>query len=241
MIDDTIHKMTKITVKLYTPMYLALDRQLAAASLRRDAFLNRMINQEISHLREDLKGRRLSNEANRHIAMRLKRLGGKDTPPLKQVSIAVQHETAEALRAVVDEHNLVRDAFLNRLIALLRGSDKLLDALGLPKNTDACRSYGVEGVHTSPMHAISELLADPLYYLRIACKEQYGCGLYLLEFPEQYIGLTCYIDDEELPGRRALSDLDLLPDARDPDSVKQLIAEMQRFESTLSPIKRKGV
>ena len=55
--------LTKLTAKVYSPMYMAFDRQLSNALLRRDAFLDRMISQEIQHLRNDLEGKRLSKEA----------------------------------------------------------------------------------------------------------------------------------------------------------------------------------
>lgn len=69
--------LTKLTVKLFEPMYVDFDRQLSNALLRRDAFLDRMIAHEIPYLHEDLQGKSLSNEANRYISHCLKGLGGK--------------------------------------------------------------------------------------------------------------------------------------------------------------------
>ena len=70
---------TKLTAKLFEPMYKRFDSQLSSALLRRDAFLDRMIWQEIPHIREDLKGKKLSTNANRYISHSLKGLGGKET------------------------------------------------------------------------------------------------------------------------------------------------------------------
>jgi hypothetical protein len=38
-------------------MYADFDRQLSDALLRRDAFLDSIVSQEIPHLREDLRGK----------------------------------------------------------------------------------------------------------------------------------------------------------------------------------------
>lgn len=168
---------TKITARLFEPMYADFDRQIADALLRRDAFLDRVISCEIGHLRTDLTGKRLSDKAKRYVAGRLKSLGGKDSSPLRQVSIAVRQETANALRVVVAEHNLVRDAFINWLITLLRSSDKLLECLDLPTRVTTSRRDGTQDMPTGPIKAIEETQLDPFYYLRSACQERHGCGL----------------------------------------------------------------
>jgi len=230
--------LTKLTAKVFEPMYTDFDRQLSACHLRRDAFIDRMILQEIPHLRADLAGRKLSEKANRYISHHLKRLGGKNAPPLKQVSIAVRHETAEALRSAVGEHNLVRDAFLNRLITLLRSSPKLLDVLGLPTDVGDARKAvqrkreDLPDMSTSPLRAIEETLNDPFYYLRAACKARYGCGLYLLEFPVEYMGLYCYLDDNQVPGTKTY---------QDPEKIsRQLLDELDNLEANLTPNRSQG-
>lgn len=191
--------LTKITANLYAPMYEDFDKQLAAALLRRDAFLDRMIRSELAHLSEDLAGKKLSAVARLYITRELKSMGGKRAR-LRTVSIAVRPATAAALRSVTAKHNLVRDAFLNRLITLLRSSDKLLDELGLPKVVDGNWRDGSEPMPTSPLKAIEATEGDPLYYLRNACHERYGCGLYALDFPPDLIGLSCHLDDDRIPG-----------------------------------------
>ncbi len=223
---------TKLTAKLFEPMYKRFDSQLSSALLRRDAFLDRMIWQEIPHIREDLKGKKLSTNANRYISHSLKGLGGKETKPLKQVSIAVRHETAVALNNMVKDHNLVRDAVLNRLIALLRSSDKLLVALGLPNRVRWNRDDGTEDMPTSPLRAIEDTLCDPLYYLRAACKERHGCGLHLLAFPPEFMGLTCYLDDDQVPGTSTYKK------SQEDDQLLRTV--LDDFEANLTPINTQG-
>lgn len=222
--------LTKLTAKLFAPMYADFDRQITGALLRRDAFLDRMIQQEIPYLREDLQGKQLSLEANRYISRSLKGLGGKKAPPLKQTSIAVRHETAQALRAVVEDHNLVRDAFLNRLIALLRSSDKFLDSLGLPNRVRWNRGDGTEDMPTSPMKVIEETLWDPFYYLRSACQTQYGYGLNVLEFPKELHGMCCYLPDDQVPGTEANAKRLL-----EEKEAFDLLGELDDFEDKLTP------
>lgn len=194
-------ELTKLTTHFYEPMYAAFDQQMASALLRRDAFLDKVIAIEIPHLREDLQGNRLSDKAHRHISRELKMLGGLQAPPLRQVSLSIRHATAEALRETVEEHNLVRDAFLNLLIMLLRSSDEILDHLDLPKRVGSVR--GTEDMPTSPLRAIEEAQSDPLYYLRAGCEARHGCGLYKLPLPTKIQAFSCYLPDEHVPGTPA--------------------------------------
>lgn len=219
--------LTKLTAKLYEPMYIDFDRRLSDALLRRDAFLDRMIEQEITHLHEDLDGKRLSNEANRYISRRLKATGG-ERGRLRQVSIAVKPTTADALREAVEEHNLVRDAFLNRLIVFLRSSDDVLKALGLNTRVRAGRADGSEDMPTSPLRVIEETLADPLYYLRAQCHERYECGLHLLRFPEQLTGFSCYLSDDEVPSTLAFKERQ--------KKDEKLLAELGFLEANLTQV-----
>lgn len=226
--------LTKLTAKIFAPMYAGFDKQVNAALLRRDAFLDRMISVETAHLREDLQGLRLSAEGHSYISDSLKRLGGKKAPPLRQISIAVRHETADALRAIVEEHNIVRDAFLNRLIALLRSSDKLLKALDLPVRVRANRRDGTDDMPTSPLEAIQETQWDPFYYLRSASHERHDCGLYLLPFPGELIAMSCYLPDDEIPDTAAHIDRAM----REKEETRLLLG-LDSFEASLTTINSK--
>lgn len=198
--DESEKLTTKITAKLFAPMYADFHRQLTAAFLYRDAFLDQMIAGEIEHLRNDLAGKKLSPAAHRYISRCLKKMGDKSLL-LQPVSIVVAKETAAALRSVVEDHNLVRDAFLNWLIALLRSSDKLLDWLDLPTSVNQRNFHGLltQDMPTSPMRAIAEIQGDPLYYLREACQARHGCGLYALCPPKLMHGFCCYLPDDDVP------------------------------------------
>ena len=118
---------TKITVKIYEPLLRDFDRQIDKLFIKRDAFLNAMIKEEVQHLAREMEGKRLTPSAKRHIAGELKRMG------TTQVNVVVDKATADALNGIVETSNLVRDAFMNRLIMLLRSSGALLSYLELPE------------------------------------------------------------------------------------------------------------
>lgn len=195
---------TKITVKIYEPLLRDFDRQLDKLFIKRDAFLNAMIQKEVLHLAYDMEGNRLTLRAKRYIAGELKRMG---TTP---VNVVVEKSTADALNSVVDATNLVRDAFMNRLIMLLRSSGPLLKYLELPEfitgsQFDSC----VEPMPTSPMKALEAVHGDPLFYLRVACEERHKTGLYLLNLPPKLVGFTCYIDESMVPGTKAYEQMQI--------------------------------
>lgn len=208
---------TKITVKVYAPLLAAFDEQLDRLFIKRDAFLNHMIRTEISHLENELEGRELSGKARRYISGQLKRMG------TRTINVVVDKETAELLTAVVDRSNIVRDAFLNRLIMFLRSSNSLLTHLELPRVIvrSEFNSY-YEEMPTSPLEAMESVLADPLYYLRIAAEERVKGGLYLLDLPQKLSGFTCFLEDAEVPGSREY-------DEKQKQSM-ELLDELLRFE-----------
>lgn len=189
---------TKITVKIYEPLLRDFDLQIERLFIKRDAFLDSMIQEEVQHLANDMKGKRLTSNAKRYIAGELKRLG------TWQVNVVVNKSTADALNAVVDTTNMVRDAFINRLIMFLRSSGPLLSHLDLPEFITGSEFYSyVDPMPTSPMKAIEAVHSDPLFYLRVACEERHKTGLYLIDLPPKLAGFACYLDDSQVPGTEA--------------------------------------
>jgi hypothetical protein len=221
-------EMTKITASLFAPMYVDFDKQLSATLLRRDAFLDRMIATEISHLRKDLIGKKMSSKAKKYVSQSLMKMGA---DKLRQVSINIRKETVTALNEAVEAHNLDRNAFINWLIALLRSSDKLLERLGLPTRISDFnfRRIGLEDMATSPLKSIEEIQCDPFYYLRSACENIHECGLYALPLPTQLHGFSCYLSDEDVPGT--------LANEEKIAKENEMIAALGDFEASISSIK----
>lgn len=223
---------TKITVKIYEPLLRDFDKQIDALFIKRDAFLNNMIKGEVQHLAADMEGKRLSASAKRYIAGELKRLG---TVP---VNIVVDRATADNLNAVVDATNLVRDAFVNRLIMLLRSSHQLLNYLELPEFiTGSAFDSCIEPMPTSPMKAIEAVHSDPLFYLRVACEERHKTGLYLLDLPPKLAGFACYLDDASVPGTEVHAQMQ-----RDVDAMlEELVSlEIDAFQKPITTTEAKS-
>jgi len=183
---------TKITVKIWDKQLHVFDRQIEQLFIKRDAFLNHMIKVETPNLAKDLDGRCLSSVANRYIAGELKRLG------TKQVNIVVEKSTADALNELVAATSIVRDAFVNRLLLLLRAPDSLLRFWELPLRVADCESS--DFVPTSPLNAMKAVYEDPLAYLREAAADRHKVGLYTAWLPPKLLGLECFIEDERVPG-----------------------------------------
>jgi hypothetical protein len=206
---------TKITVKICNRLLRAFNQDIDRLFLKRDAFLNQMIATETEYLAQDLAGKRLSSRAKRHIAGELKRLG---TTP---VNVVVDKEVANALNAVVNETNIVRDAFINRMLWLLRGGEAMLDGLNLPKfiNASEFESFTPEAMPTAPLKAMRAFQLDPLHYLRVGCEDRHDTGLYLLDLPPKLTGFACWLDDFLVPGTASYLD------------AATLLAEMDAMEA----------
>lgn len=82
---------------------------------------------------------------------------------------------------------------------LLRSSDAFLTNMDLPRVLTGSNFDSAEYMPCSPLKTIEAVMADPLYYLRIASKERYGKGLYECELPPNLIGFSCYLEDELIP------------------------------------------
>ena len=200
---------TKISVKVYSPLLHAFGEQLKGLRFKRDKFLNDVLRGEIKHLEKDLKDKRQSDQARLYISRKLQRMG------TRPINVVVDKDVAQHLDRVVEKSNLVRDAFINRLIVFLRSSNSLLDSLGLPKHVNSRQfNSSVEEMPTSPLRSIEAVLGDPMYYLRVAAQERWGEGLYSVWLGETYDGFSCYLDDENVPGttkhKKASLDADLM-------------------------------
>lgn len=189
---------TKITAKVYEPLWINFTKEAASLFLTRDPFLNHIIRVETPRLAEEMGNLKSSAKAKRYIAGRLKSMGKKGRP--RQVSIVVEKGTALALNKVVLEGNIVRDAFINRLLMLLRSTDAFLNHFELPLDVSDPTLEGIGPTPTSPFRAMEQVRDDPLIYLREAVKETAEVGLHLLPMPSALHGFSCYMPDEMVPG-----------------------------------------
>lgn len=192
----------KISFRVPPGLWERFSRQATELFLNRAPFLDHMIRRELPELQKELGERRLSNAAKRYISGQLKRQGA------KSVNIEVDERTANALNEAVRQSNLVRDAFLCRLLIFLRSTDALLELLNVPRQVRSTIHYQGGGIEleempTSPMGAMEAVRDDPLYYLRSYIEQNGASGLYLVQLPKKLDWAACFIEDKDVPGTRA--------------------------------------
>lgn len=217
----------KISFKVPPGLWQGFSQQAAGLFLSRATFLNHMIAAETHHLKNDLAGRALSLRAKRHISGMLKKRGA------KSVNIEVEQSTAEQLNNVVRECNLVRDAFLCRLIVFLRGSDSLLKHLEIPLQISQGRlTYGLESMPTSPLKAMEAVRDDPFYYIRCHVLELWKCGIYNVSLPRKLDWMACYLEDKDVPNTSAYK--------KDQREMAEVFDLLEGKALAASPARRKG-
>jgi len=199
---------TKITMKIHPSVLNQFEKKLRASFLKRDDFLNHILSIELAYLREDLVGRCMSKSASLHVSKSLIALPEGSTI-LKQISVVVDKSIAATLKEIVKEHNLCRDAFFNRLMLLLIGSQRLLKMLKLPTSIHRL-NYGHASVSDvdvplPPLQAIQSILEDPLFYIREACRKNLSTGLYLVNLPAVGDSFSCFVDDDDLPYQKGIN------------------------------------
>lgn len=189
---------TPVSFRVPESLWQRFTEQTSALFLSYGPFLDHMLTVELPYLRKDLQGKRLSLRAKRYVSGELKRVA----PEKPNVNFNVRRETAELLRQITSEHNIVRDAFFCRLLVLLRSTDAVLKYLDVPRHaTDRGLSAGLEEMPSSPLRAMEAVRDDPLFYIREHVREGQDLGLYLVSLPATY--LLCYLEDEFVPGTGA--------------------------------------
>lgn len=189
--------MPKISFKVPPRLWDPFRDQTNALFLSMAPFLNYMVKRELPNLRRDLEGLRLSTRAKRYISGLLKKNGALSR------NIDVEPETADALGAAVADHNLVRDAFMCRLIILLRSPDAFLEHLDIPLKATS-KGFGghLEEMPASPLLAMEAVRDDPLFYIRNHLEANSQVGLYRVRLPS-LDWAACFLDDEDVPGTSA--------------------------------------
>lgn len=188
----------KISFKVPPGLWQSFATQTSSLFIARAPFLNHMIARETPKLVADLDGRKLSLPAKRHISGMLKKQGA------RSVNIEVEEKTASKLNAVVSECNLVRDAFLCRLIIFLRSSDYLLKHLEVPREVGSGRVLGgsLEDMPSSPLKAMEAVRDDPLFYIRHHVNENWKYGIYTVPLPRSLDWAACFLEDKDIPGTK---------------------------------------
>ena len=213
---DTKKPRSKLTIQIWDRLFNLLEKRTAEICQRRDALLERVIANEIDHLREDLPMAN-SKAARAHIEHHLKLLLSASK---RQVTLSLSPDTANRLDAICTEKNVPREAFLNRVILFLVAKPTFLDAalFGLdPKVAHEIRTDIKNKFHVNlelengfaPLPMIADILADPFWgYREMAAEISKAAGedytLYGMPFrQENFLGLNCFVADAEVPGTDA--------------------------------------
>ena len=211
---------TKVTFHVFTPFNRRFNQTLNELFLKRDSFLDHLISAELFHLEKALKGKKNSEKAKRYIndGMDKKRTS-------TALTVVVKKHTAERLRKIVTEHNINRDAFINRLFLFMILKDGGLKKLGIPTvvHFSMIDDMVIESVSTSPFQCISQVIADPFFYIRTVLENDKE-DLYLTDLSEFsaikrpeieinkkneityfYEKTIIYISDDDLPSNQEMS------------------------------------
>jgi hypothetical protein len=129
----TLKTVPKITVKIWRPIMDKLDEKIGAACLRRDAYLNKVLDVELGYLDEEVSIPN-SQASYNYVFEKLDRLDR------KLVSLALPSELTERLNNICKLKCIVRDAFFNRIFLLLAASPKVVNALLFGNQGDRWRA-----------------------------------------------------------------------------------------------------
>lgn len=143
MATKTLKTVPKISVRIWTPILEKLDRKIANACLRRDAYLDKVLETELPWLEAEVSMAN-SLQAQSYIGQQLELL------PRKLVSLALDPAVVERLNGVCQAKRIVRDAFFNRLFLLLAAGPKTIDRLFFPLDQDWRREVWSEYKHDGP-------------------------------------------------------------------------------------------
>ncbi len=112
----------KISVRIWEPLVKQFDRAIRESCLRRDAYLDKVLEVELPHLESEVS---LLNSpvAHAYVAAKL------DALDRKLVSLTLREELIAQVNTICERKRIVRDAFFNRLFMLLTAKSGVIDRL----------------------------------------------------------------------------------------------------------------
>lgn len=194
-----IMNQTKLTFRVFNGVDKRLKDALNQNFIKRDAFVEHLINVELPNLSEALQGVKNSDKARAFINVSMEKKRRTTT-----MTVVVEKTIANRLRKITEDHNLSRDAFINRLLIFVLLNEKQLEAIGVKREAAQVESEigYVEGIPTSPMEAFSYWMNDPMFLIRESLRLS-GENMYLMDLDCLMAELTfrtaCYLPDDHLP------------------------------------------
>lgn len=209
METKTLKTTPKISVKVWKPILIELEKKLDAACLRRDAYLTKVLEVELPRLDEEVSIP--NSEAGYNFVV-----NQLDQLDRKLVSLALPLEVTERLTDICSRKRIVRDAFFNRLFMLLAVSPKTFDRLFSLRPHWRERIYTDEAENHPFFHNgfhPLEAEVNPFWAIRVELAriadshetELRPDGRVYTTFFENsrrnLSGLNCYVPDHRIPGQ----------------------------------------
>lgn len=162
----------EISVRVADVLAEMLKDKCKVNFISRDGFLSSILDKEADKLYDVIKNK----EFNRHTDSARKSIERlwRNTKKVT-LNLRVSQDCFVTLERLKHEHNVVRDAFINRILLFLVAPDKLLTELDVFSEERHVR------VPLSPLLAIEEVLTDPFFELESQLKEQ--GGMYGVDIP----------------------------------------------------------
>lgn len=215
----------KILVSVWNPVLEKFRTKVEAACLRRDAFLDRVVQGELDALAAE-DGPANSPEAKRCIEEHFTQL------LRKPVGITLATDTIARLDQICNDKNVVRDAFINRILFCLVADRRMLEVLfPIEEYRDQVFPDWEAPGHGSlwrPIETMIELTDEPFAFIRECLAraredlDDSTMTFYQTHIPDRLfgdkvqgtLGLNVLLADIYVPGHPANVDLldDLLPD-----------------------------
>lgn len=158
----------KISVRIWEPLVKQFDGAIRASGLRRDAYLDKVLEIELPRLDSEVC---LPNSpvAQAYIAAKL------DALERKLVSFTLKPELVGQLNAICERKRIVRDAFFNRLYLLLAAKSGVIDRLMFAGNGEWRNEVWSERRNDGPFfqncfHPLRGVI-DPLWAIRTGLED----------------------------------------------------------------------
>lgn len=183
----------KISVKIWRPIIEKFDEKISIACIRRDAYLNKILEVELDNLDQEVPIPN-SQESYDYVFDRLDQLDR------KLVSLALLPELTARLNEICSRKRIVRDAFFNRIFLLLAASPKVIDTLlfrSVAKEwrTEVWKEYKDDGASFQNGFYPLEPTIDPFWAIRSGL-EIYASDEGLDDYIEPTSGKTIQVKRE---------------------------------------------
>lgn len=189
----------RITVRMPDAIIEALDNRCQAIFIKRDKLIASVVSTELNYLEKALDGKRQSLAAKKYISRTWLQSN------VSNLNLFVEKSTRDRLKRICDDTNLVRDAFIGRVLFYLLAHDNAIN-MALSGNKPYPFNYDQP---IAPLRAIEHILTDPFAGLHVVFNER-GESLYLSSHPPTYRinnlppwdAFACYLDDCDVPGTK---------------------------------------